>query len=201
MKQLKMRRCGAAGGCAMRAGLTKLYTGFARGKAAICAFCLLCYAALTAWAGGSPAAMLCVWAAAAVYVLAPGWLAMRLSRMAEGAPALALPLTVLFGTGFLAVCCCVAARFQAVWVLRAVPLVPAAGAAACFLREMREKKRRGALRSARPDARAAAAGAAGLHADFPVRLFQRHQICASLPRGQHPHRSGFSVDGGQRQEL
>ena len=130
----------------MQAALSKLYMGYGRAKAALCAFCLAFYIALVCWAGGSLGELLLVWGTAAVYILAPGWLAMRVSRMAEGRPALALPLTVLLGTGMLAVCLCFAARLHQPWLIRLVPLAPAAGAAALWLAEKRKKGEKPRLR-------------------------------------------------------
>ena len=134
----------------MQAALSKLYTGFGRAKAALCGFCLVFYIAAVCWAGGSLGELALVWGAAAVYILAPGWLAMRVSRMAEGRPALALPLTVLLGTGMLAVCLCFAARLQMPWLIRLAPLAPAAGAAALWLAEKRARGEKPRLRLPAP---------------------------------------------------
>lgn len=121
----------------MRTAVRKLYQGHACAKAAFCVFCAVFYAALVCWAGGSLSGLGLVLGAAAVYVLAPGWLAMRVSGMAEHTPVLALPLTLLCGTGMLAVCYCFAERLHMLWLLRGVPPVLAACAGLLWLKERR----------------------------------------------------------------
>lgn len=107
----------------MKERILRIYRGFPKTAAALCAVCLAVYAALAVWAGGSVGGLVIFWLAVALYIVLPGMQLARLSGLDRAMPGFRAPLVILLGSGFLACAYCVSVRLDALWLVRGVPLV------------------------------------------------------------------------------
>ncbi|MDO5601512.1 MAG: hypothetical protein Q4G07_01960 [Oscillospiraceae bacterium] len=121
----------------MKTFVGKLYTGFARTKAAYCIFCAALYLTLTALSGGSLLqwALFCL--AVLFYLYLPGRFFVRLSGVEKEFSLFRAPCALVCGAGFLAVLYCFTMRLGVLWLLWAVP--PVLAAAEVFLALQKRK--------------------------------------------------------------
>lgn len=95
---------------------------------------------LAALSGAKPWEALYFWAFCAGYLLLPGAFWYRVLRLEKRFSAMREMLVLMLGVGYFAVCYCFAGRFGLVWLLRLLPLGPAAAEAALLLRAYRRER-------------------------------------------------------------
>ncbi len=109
----------------MQKQIERLCNGFARAKLCLCALCVLFYLAILAAGGAALWGLFVFVACGAVYLYLPGRFWVRATGMERLLPEYTAPLSILLGTGFLAVTYCFARRLDMLWLLRLLP--PALG--------------------------------------------------------------------------
>ncbi|WP_367924912.1 hypothetical protein [uncultured Ruthenibacterium sp.] len=101
----------------------KMQKGFGRVKIVVCAACFLFYLLVVKLSGSSLVEMLLFFMCVAFYLYFPGRFFVWASGMGKNIPDFTAPLSILFGTGFLAALYCFGERLNLLWIVRLAPPV------------------------------------------------------------------------------
>lgn len=107
----------------MRESALKLYHHFEKAKLGIVFSVIIIYLALAVCSGASIAELVVFWVCLAFYLVLPGLFFAAILPQIQPTKRFALPLAILYGTGFFAVLYCICMRLNLLLILRILPPV------------------------------------------------------------------------------